>query len=105
MPQVYQIIHELKDKPLEKAAALKVLENEGNFMHNIQVLDRKKDGYLVVARRTGEHHEPHEYLPCEFCKEFLLKRMLYRHIKNCKVKALTVTTDPQENDPDTVNVT
>lgn len=64
---------------------LEELANEGNFKHNLEVL-RKKEGYFVVGRRENKVREYHgNYLPCDMCKKFILKKTLWLHHKNCAV--------------------
>lgn len=61
------------------------LANEGNFRHNIDVL-KNKTGFLAVGRReTKSDYKPRLYLPCSFCKKFILKETLWLHNKNCTV--------------------
>jgi hypothetical protein len=66
---------------------LEILANEGNFKHNIKVL-KHGEGHLVVGRRetTQTDYQPGDYLPCEYCKKFILKKNLWLHHKNCNVK-------------------
>lgn len=64
---------------------LDMLANEGNFKHNVGVLKGEK-GFLVVARREkGAEHNASEYLPCEYCKKFILRRSLWAHHRKCSI--------------------
>ena len=75
-------------KGKERTLRLELLANEGNFMHNTEVI-KSGTGNLVVARRSGADseifHIKSDYLPCEHCKKFILKTSLWLHSKNCPV--------------------
>ncbi|KAH3836252.1 hypothetical protein DPMN_109622 [Dreissena polymorpha] len=70
----------------ERMVKLEVLVNEGNFKHNIEVL-KNKDGFLVVGRRENKERnfKIGNYLPCDFCKKFILITTLWLHHQNCSV--------------------
>ena len=78
----------LPAKGKERTLRLELLANEGNFMHNTEVI-KSGIGNLVVARRSGADseifHTKSDYLPCEHCKKFILKTSLWLHNKNCPV--------------------
>jgi len=67
-----------------RISLLNTLENEGNFKHNITVL-QGGTGTLVVSRR-GElaSRAAETYTSCSYCKKFLLKKSLWRHSKTCE---------------------
>ena len=75
-------------------AKLEKLSNEGNFKHNVDVL-QKKNGFLVVGRRQvrGNEFQVGDYLPCIYCKKFIQKKTLWLHSRNCSVKSLTTNQD------------
>ena len=66
---------------------LEVLANEGNLKHNVDIL-KKGSGNIVVARISANPvtTDVKSFLPCEFCNKFVLKRLLYNHMKTCKMK-------------------
>ena len=72
-----------KDRILQ----LGLLANEGNFKHNASVL-KKREGYIVVARRDlggiGKK-TPDDYLPCEYCKKFIVAKSIWWHRKKCSL--------------------
>ena len=75
------------------------LINEGNYKHNIKVL--KEGGLFITARRESpdqSNHAPHEYLPCEFCKGFFLKSLLWHHVKSCKLASIKSMEDGDEDE-------
>ena len=74
-------------KSSERRAQLSILANEGNFKHNMKVL-ASNEGAIVVGRRSGHDRKEHcvtDFLPCEYCRKFILKTSLYLHHKNCNV--------------------
>ena len=84
-PEVYRIQFLEKRSP-ERIMRLEMLANEGNFRHNAAVI-KTGTGELVIARRSSLHeYKPSDYLPCEFCKKFIVKRLLWSHVRNCKVR-------------------
>ncbi|XP_061167370.1 uncharacterized protein LOC133176226 [Saccostrea echinata] len=73
------------------------LINEGNYKHNIEVL--KNGGLFITARRESpdsSNHSPDEYLPCEFCKGFFLKNLLWHHAKSCKLASVKNKDDDED---------
>jgi hypothetical protein len=62
---------------------LQLLANEGDFKHNVAVLQLGR-GKLVVGRRAnGASSKPSEFLPCQYCHKFLKKINLWRHSETC----------------------
>lgn len=60
------------------------LRNMGDFLYNVEQLQKKKGLPLIVARRpVGGKHTLSDYLPCKFCLRFYLKGELWRHCKTC----------------------
>ena len=84
--EVYEVSLLAKNSE-ERVLRLEMLANEGNFKHNVDVL-RGGSGDIVIARRSSNpvSTDVENYVPCEFCKKFMLKRLLYNHVKTCKVK-------------------
>ncbi|KAJ8320563.1 hypothetical protein KUTeg_002150 [Tegillarca granosa] len=70
----------------ERKTALKKLQYEGNYIHNLQVL-KKGMGELIVIRRPSFESKTTvsalDYIPCEFCKGFVKEEALWMHVKNC----------------------
>jgi hypothetical protein len=71
----------------ERMAKLELLANKGNFKHNLEVIKRN-EGFLVVGRRESnlKDYKSTSYLPCNFCKKFILKKTLWLHSRNCSIK-------------------
>lgn len=79
----------------ERAAEFSALVNEGNYKHNVEVLKLNK-GILLTMRRESPDKSKHsieDYYPCEYCKGFCLKRLLWHHARNCKVRKLRNGSD------------
>ena len=74
----------LPKRSSERRAKLQKLANEGNFKHNINVLQEGR-GELVVGKR-GTNKSASEYTACEFCKRFESKTNLWRHMKSCAAR-------------------
>jgi len=68
----------------ERRARLQKLTNEGNFSHNIDVIQKGK-GEVVVGKRFA-NKSAHDYTACEFCKRFESKKNLWRHMKSCAAR-------------------
>ncbi|XP_029365904.1 uncharacterized protein LOC115048523 isoform X2 [Echeneis naucrates] len=64
------------------------LINQGNFVHNKQVMKTGK-GQLVVRKRSYITGEAKDFLHCLYCRGLYLKKNLYRHIRLCPEKAKT----------------
>jgi hypothetical protein len=73
------------DKNL-KIGRITRLRNLGNHMHNMKVL-RERRGELIVKYRSNKAGvTADDYLPCEYCFDYLLKSDLHRH--KCKLQAV-----------------
>jgi len=90
----------LPKKSKERLAQWDLLQHEGNFKHNVQVL-KTGVGSLIVARRELElnklHRKFNQFLPCEFCFKFIICSALWEHVRTCRVK-LCRSQDPLHND-------
>ena len=87
----------LPKRSKERLKKLELLANEGNFKHNTQVL-KSGNGFLVVARRNSDNeHNPGDFLPCEYCRKFVLRRGMWSHSKYCKVR-YSLSSDDADND-------
>ena len=70
---------------VRKNECLRNIANQGIYKHNIEVL-RQNDGILMVARAPATRRTAADFLPCEFCLQFFVKRELYRHCTECKFR-------------------
>ena len=72
---------------------LDALRNEGDFIHNIDILKSGKlqKGGIIVAKRPSEGtHCADDYLPCKYCLRFYVKTELWRHGVNCSFRQYPV---------------
>ncbi|XP_068720834.1 uncharacterized protein [Montipora capricornis] len=72
----------------ERKKALEKLRLQGNFHHNLRVLE-SKSGQLIVMRRPGVEEEcsQDDFLPCPDCLGFLKRKDLWRHVKVCNFRS------------------
>ena len=85
----------------DRKKALEKLQLQGNFHHNLRVLECK-NGQLIVMRRPGEDEDcsQDDYLPCIHCLGFVKRKDLWRHNKACNFKSgdKDDKKDEEEND-------
>lgn len=83
----------------ERKKALEKLRLQGNFHHNLRVLE-SKSGQLIVMRRPGGEEEcsQDDFLPCPDCLGFLKRKDLWRHVKVCNFRSTGSHVDDDEGD-------
>ncbi|XP_046567970.1 uncharacterized protein LOC124276367 [Haliotis rubra] len=82
-PRVARVLC-LAKKSRERKEALSVLLREGDFAHNYDVFHKEQGVVLPKYRsREGENKSINHYLPCEFCRAFVIKTSLRKHQKTC----------------------
>ncbi|XP_049319649.1 uncharacterized protein si:ch211-266o15.1 isoform X3 [Astyanax mexicanus] len=64
---------------------LEELCKEGNYQHNIDVL-QNGNGEIVPKKRAKEIKSVIEYLPCQYCLTFFLRSALLKHERSCRIK-------------------
>ena len=79
----------------QRRTKLQRLTDEGNFKHNITVM-QKGEGEIVVGKRTVDKSAC-DYTVCEFCKRFESKKNLWRHMKSCAARKEYYESPGQEN--------
>jgi hypothetical protein len=64
------------------------LIKQGVYLHNVEVL-REENGELIVCRApcSGKVRDSKDFLPCPYCYEFFMKRVLSVHCKKCKFRS------------------
>ncbi|KAK3587407.1 hypothetical protein CHS0354_028786 [Potamilus streckersoni] len=67
---------------MEQNKGFQLLKNNGNFKHNIKVLEQGK-GKLIVVRRSTHSSREDDYLPCIHCLGFFRVEELWRHCRKC----------------------
>ena len=90
-PEV-KILMALPSGSKERKEMCNKLHNEGNFQHNMEVLE-KQEGVLLVTRRSKKNTNTFkDYLPCTHCLGFYNKDDISRHCKStCKFRGPTMT--------------
>ncbi|XP_061624999.1 uncharacterized protein LOC133475719 isoform X12 [Phyllopteryx taeniolatus] len=68
-----------------RSMCLERLRNQGNFTHNVEVLN-SGIGTPVPRKRPKDKSQVHNFLHCTFCQGFFLKHALWKHMKFCKFK-------------------
>ena len=82
---------EARKKGLEK------LQNLGDFYHNARVIEKREGEFLVFKRPSNDKKVFYkEYVPCVFCKCYILGVEIWRHYKVCKFKSEDLTVDNEE---------
>ncbi len=77
----------LPKRSKERRMLLQQLTNEGDFKHNIAVMQAGEGGVVVGRRSYMKTKQPSDYTACEFCKKWLSKQNLWRHSKTCLARA------------------
>ena len=72
--------------PVDQSKAFELIRNQGNFEHNVKVLqgDALRESFIQV-RRQEKYVNPPDYIPCPSCYGFFYHPELWRHVKHyCK---------------------
>ena len=64
---------------------LRKLLNDGNYMHNVEVLSNNI-GEIIPCKRPSSPSEYNQFIPCEYCKAMFLGNCLWKHKKMCPYK-------------------
>ncbi|XP_026054801.1 uncharacterized protein LOC113040760 [Carassius auratus] len=67
----------------ERRILLEQLRNQGNYYHNIKVLETGR-GEIITWRQPTEDADISEFLPCPDCLAFFMKKDLWKHSKTCR---------------------
>lgn len=70
-------IDKCKDK-VKRRQLIGRLRNLGNHLHNVDVLS-KDCGELMVTHRKHSHCKAKDYVPCDRCFSYVMKKELWRH--------------------------
>lgn len=62
---------------------LEQLRNQGNYYHNIKVLETGC-GEIVTWRQPTADADISDFLPCPDCLAFFMKKDLWKHSKTCR---------------------
>ncbi|XP_048847978.1 uncharacterized protein LOC125718284 isoform X3 [Brienomyrus brachyistius] len=64
---------------------LEQLRSKGDYCHNIRVL-KEGCGELVTWKQPSTSASANDYLPCQHCLGFVLKKDLWKHECSCRLK-------------------
>ncbi|XP_019966576.2 uncharacterized protein [Paralichthys olivaceus] len=69
----------------ERRKIWKKLINQGNFVHNKNVIKAGK-GVLAVQKRPQKPGQAQDFLHCLYCHGLYVKKAVYRHMRKCPEK-------------------
>ena len=64
---------------------LRKLLNEGDYLHNIDVLSSKA-GEIIPYKRPSSSSSHEQFIPCEYCRAMFVRTSLWKHQKTCPFK-------------------
>ena len=69
----------------ERKTAFRVLQNKGNYAHNVAVRVNSKKGDVIPNKRPSKtsKRRVEDFLPCEHCLGFYYRKTLWRHKRVC----------------------
>jgi len=70
----------------ERGELMEKLRHHGNYKHSCSVI-RKGYGELIPVRSPAHAEKAANYVPCEHCLGFFLKKELWKHVQNCSLKS------------------
>jgi hypothetical protein len=82
----------LPKKSIDRSRLLEKVRHMGNFSHNCLAIKEGEGVIIPVRRPANSSARARDYVPCLHCYGFFLKKHLYRHNKECKLR--TVMTEP-----------
>ncbi|XP_030205740.1 uncharacterized protein LOC115538217 isoform X1 [Gadus morhua] len=77
----------------ERKMQLDYIRNRGNYAHNAAVMESGK-GELVPFKRPPEKAQGNDFMHCAYCQGLFSRKVLWRHMKNCRFKPGSVTSKP-----------
>lgn len=80
----------------QRKKLLEYIRNKGNYAHNVTVMESGK-GNLVPRKRPSKEAQGSEFMHCAYCQGLFTRIVLWRHMRNCKLKTGPVNTKPGKN--------
>ncbi|XP_063067616.1 uncharacterized protein LOC134459242 [Engraulis encrasicolus] len=68
----------------KRKVLLEELRNKGNYQHNVSVIQNGV-GEIVTSRQPSITVPVSEYLPCQHCLGFFVRKEMWRHEQSCKL--------------------
>ena len=78
-----QLIESKPKRSQERAFLKERLRLKGNYKHNCNVI-RQGFGEIIPVRSPSSPVDAGDYVPCQFCLGFFVKKDLWRHCRDCK---------------------
>lgn len=80
----------------ERKKQLDYIRNKGNYAHNASVMQSGK-GQLVALKRPPNEAQGKDFMHCAHCQGLFLRKVLWRHMRNCRFKPGSVAPKPGQN--------
>lgn len=80
----------------ERKKQLDYIRNRGNYAHNAAVMKSGK-GELVPFKRPCKKVQGEEFMHCAYCQGLFTRKVLWRHMRTCKLKPQSVPLKPGRN--------
>ena len=81
-------------KSRRRKLLLRKLMNDGNYLHNIDVLKSNVGNIVPFKRPNASAPVSHDrYIPCEYCRAMFVRDSLWKHKKKCPFKPDTTSDD------------
>ncbi|GAA6078014.1 uncharacterized protein LOC125141181 isoform X1 [Tachysurus ichikawai] len=72
------------------------LRHRGNYVHNAAVM-KSGEGELVPYRQPQNQTEGTEFMHCAYCQGLFTRKVLWRHMKSCKLSTKDKISRPGKN--------
>lgn len=72
------------------------IRNRGNYAHNAAAMESGR-GELVPFRRPPSEKEGNDFMHCAYCQALFTRKVLWRHLRSCRLKPGSVTQKPGKN--------
>ena len=79
-------------KSRRRKLLLRKLLNDGDYQHNVDVLEKKASEIIPFKRPSSSSSVDH-FIPCEYCHAMFVRRNLWKHKKTCDFKPSSSQAD------------
>ncbi|XP_063785538.1 uncharacterized protein LOC134933925 [Pseudophryne corroboree] len=80
----------------ERKKHLDYIRNQGNYAHNAAVME-SGTGKLVPFKRPPKEVQANDFMHCAYCQGLFIRKVLWRHIRSCKLKPGSAAPKPGKN--------
>lgn len=80
----------------ERKKQLDYICNRGNYAHNAAVMESGK-GKLVPFKQPPKEAQGKDFMHCAYCQGLFTRKVLWRHMRSCKLIPGSVTPKPGKN--------